>query len=309
MSKPYLSAVIPFYNEGENIPTLLAELEDALKPYDYEIIFIDDGSSDNSIDILKESREKNRRIKIIQFNTNYGQHASFVAGFLSAKGEIIVMLDADLQNDPKDIPRFVNEIENNGMSAVFGWRTNRENSLLYRQIPSIIFNYIRNNFIEKKLHDYGCALNAFRREFIDELADKPDHLKHITTYIASKKVPITEVKIEERVRSAGKSRYDFIRLLQLGLDLLITTASKPVATAFLLVSSAISFIFALIALLGSLPSFISGNAGFIDLIFYPWVFFMGGLMASVLALINERIAGLLRQQFKKPLYIIKEYLD
>ncbi len=308
-TSPYISIVITVYNEEGNLLKLIEELKEPLSVYDYEVIFVDDGSSDGSLEILKSNRSKNKRLKILQFGANYGQHAAHAAGLRVAKGEIIVLIDSDLQNDPADIPRFVSEIEDNGMAAVFGWRVNRENNFILRQLPSKIFNWVRNRNLSRPLHDYGCALNAFRREFVDELIDKPDYLKHITTYIAAKKVPITEVKINERERYSGVSHYNFIRLLQNALDLIIVSASKPIATALLAAVGAVSFLLSLFALLLFLPDWLFGEASFFDYIIYPYAFFMGGLACAVLALINERISSVLRQLNKKPLYIVKEYLD
>jgi len=308
-NRPYLSVVIPVYNEEKNIPVLLEELAQHLAPYDYELIFIDDGCVDKSYEILKEKRESNRKIKIIRFNGNYGQHAAFAAGFQVAKGDLVAMIDSDLQNDPAELPRFINEIENNGFAAAFGWRVNRENSFFMRRIPSKMFNFMRNRFLKHPLHDYGCALNVFRREFIDELSDNLDFLKHITTYIASKGIPVTEVKIHERKRSEGKSRYNFMRLLQLSLDLLITSASKPIATTILMATAALSVILCFTAFIVGYPALKWGEVTLLEYIIYPYMFFMGGLVSAVLALINERASGLFRHLLKKPVYIVKEFLE
>jgi glycosyltransferase involved in cell wall biosynthesis len=306
---PHISAVIPVYNEEGNLPALLEELGSVLTPYEYEIVFVDDGSTDGSFDLLRSARERDGRIKILQFNGNFGQLAAFAAGFQVAKGSIIAMLDSDLQNNPADLPKFIEEVEKNGNVAAFGWRVNRKNSFFLRQIPSKIFNMIRNRFIEKPLHDYGCAMNVFRREFIDELSDRPEYLKHITTYIASKRAQFVEVQITERKRKAGRSAYNFMRLLQLGLDILITTAHRPVATALLLVATVVSAVLGLAALAVGFGSFIAGERPLLEYIALPYMFFLGGLVTSVLALINERVSGLLRNMHKKPVYVIREYLD
>jgi glycosyltransferase involved in cell wall biosynthesis len=307
--KPLASIVIPFYNEEDNLPKLIDELEAAMGSIDYEAIFIDDGSTDSSFEILKKSRKKNRRIKIIQFSDNFGQQAGFTAGYQAAKGKIIVTMDADLQNDPADIPGFLDKIEKEDYHAVFGWRVNRENSFLLRRLPSKFFNWIRNRNLRVPLHDYGCALNAFRREFIDELAESPEYLKHITTYIAGRKRPYVEVKINERERTAGKSHYNFPRLVQLGIDLLITTSTKPVATYLLIVMAALSFVlFAVSAAAVTITVSTGGDCSILCMV-YPFVFLTGSLVCAVLALINEKVSALLRQMHKKPLYIIKEQLD
>lgn len=304
-----VSIVVPFYNEEESLPTLISELEAVMSGSDYEAIFVDDGSTDEGAECVKKSREKNRRIKIIQFSDNFGQHAGLAAGLLAAKGRIIVTMDADLQNDPADIPKFIDKIEKEGYYAAFGWRVNRENNFWLRRLPSIIFNWIRNRNLQRPLHDYGCALNAFRREFIDELAESPEYLKHLTTYIAGRKVSYTEVKINERERKAGRSSYNSMRLLQLSMDLLITTATKPVATTLLLITAGISFALFVVSLLWVVVDVFTGGGCSVLCMTYPFVFLVGSFVCAVLALINEKVSALLRQMHKKPLYIIKEHLD
>jgi undecaprenyl-phosphate 4-deoxy-4-formamido-L-arabinose transferase len=307
--KPLISIVIPVYNEAQNLPMLLDEMEASLSGLDYEALFVDDGSRDQSFNILKARREKNRRIRIIQFNDNFGQQAAFTAGYQSALGEIIVTMDADLQNDPAYIPRFVEAIVKDGNEAAFGWRINRENSFFLRQIPSRFFNAIRNRLLQRPLHDYGCALNAFRRKFVDELAESPGHLKHLTTYIASKRVNYVEVQIRERRRQAGKSHYNFMRLLQLGLDLVVTTTHKPVVTTLLLFTSV--FYLALFLITGAVATYrvATGGMGEAVWLLVPFGFFVSGLMCGALALINEKVSAQLRHSQKKPLYIIKENTD
>ncbi len=306
---PLVSIVIPVYNEEQNLPTLIDEIEAALAGLDYEAVFVDDGSKDGSFDILKHRREKNRRLKIIQFNDNFGQQAAFTAGYQSACGEIIVTMDADLQNDPAYIPQFVERIVKDGNSAAFGWRTNRENSFFLRQLPSRFFNALRNRLLQRPLHDYGCALNAFRRQFVDELVESPGHLKHITTYIASKRVNYVEVQIRERKRHAGKSHYNFMRLLQLGLDLVITTTQKPVVTTALLFTGAVSFILFLCTATAVAWHMAQDGAGVAVWLLAPFMFFVSALACGALALINEKVSTLLRHMQKKPLYIIKEHMD
>lgn len=294
------------------MPLLIRELEPVMEKRDYEIIFVDDGSSDDSFDILKENRKRNGRIKIIQFGDNFGQHSALTAGYQAAKGSIIVTMDADMQNDPANVPKFIEKIETGGYSAAFGWRINRENGFILRRLPSKFFNWMRNRNLKRPLHDYGCALNAFSRKFIDELADSPERLKHITTYIAGKKAPYVEVRIKERERHAGKSRYNLMRLLQLGIDLLITTSTKPVATSLLVVTAGVSFALFALSLTAVVYSLLAGTATDFHALgrfVFPFLFFVSSLVCGVLALINEKVSALLRHTHKKPLYIIKEQLE
>jgi len=220
-----------------------------------------------------------------------------------------VTMDADRQNDPANIPEFVEKITKEGNAAAFGWRVNRENGFITRQLPSRLFNALRNRLLQRPLHDYGCALNAFRREFVDELAESPGYLKHITTYIAAKRVPYVEVQIQERKRQAGRSHYNFMRLMQLGLDLVIHTTHKPVVTAALLVYAALSLLLALVTAVLSVAAVADEGIKGAVWLAAPFLFFLSALVCGVLALINEKVSAILRQSYKKPLYIIKEHMD
>lgn len=309
MENPKISVIVPVFNEAENLPLLLPELTAALEPFDYEVIFVDDGSSDGSAAVIKTAREGNRRIRLVQFSDNFGQHAALIAGYQVARGGIIVTMDADMQNDPANIPRFIEKIEKEGNDAVFGWRVNRENSLFLRQLPSRVFNALRNRFLQRPLHDYGCALNAFRRRFVDELSESPDHLKHITTYIASRRVKYEEVQIEERRRHSGKSRYSHMRLLQLAVELLITGSNKPVATFLLMFTAALAGLFTLGFGAAAVHAVAGGRGYAVEFVFFAFMSFVAGIVSGVLALVNEKISSLLRLSHKKPPYIIKEHLD
>ena len=306
---PKVSVVVPVYNEEGNLPRLLDEVEQALAALDYEVIFVDDGSADRSEQIIRERMRANPCLRLIQFSDNFGQQAAFTAGYQAAAGEIIVTLDADLQNDPKYIPQFIETMEREESAAVFGWRINRENDFFLRQLPSRLFNLIRNSCLQRPLHDYGCALSAFRREFVDELRDSPEHLKHITTYIASRRVKYSEVRIIERQRHSGRSHYNFMRLLQLAMDLMILMSNKPVATMLLTGAGAVSFLLFLVSLVAAVFGVFERGAGALWLLTVPFLFLMAALFSAVLMLINERVSSLLRNVYRRPPYIIKGASD
>ncbi len=300
-----ISVVVPVYNEAGNLSQLLDEAEPALAALDYELIFVDDGSADQSVPIIRGRMRANPRLRLIQFSYNFGQQAAFAAGYQAAEGAIIVTLDADLQNDPKYIPQFVEKIEKEGDDAVFGWRVNRENDFFLRQLPSKLFNLIRNSFLQRPLHDYGCALTAFRREFVDELRDSPEYLKHITTYIASRRVKYSEIRIVERPRLTGRSHYNFLRLLQLAMDLMILMSNKPVATMLLVGAGAASSLLFLASMAAAAAAFLMRGPEALWLLTVPFLFLMMALFSAVLMLINERVSSLIRNVYRRPPYIIK----
>lgn len=302
---PKISVVVPVYNEEGNLPRLLDEAEQALAPLDYELIFVDDGSADRSERIIRERMRANPRLRLVQFSYNFGQQAAFAAGYQAAAGDIIVTLDADLQNDPKYIPQFVERIENEGDAAVFGWRVNRENDFFLRQLPSRLFNLIRNSFLQRPLHDYGCAFTAFRRDFVDELRDSPEYLKHITTYIASRRVKYSEIRIVERPRLTGRSHYNFLRLLQLAMDLMILMSNKPVATMLLVGAGAVSSLLFVVSMAAAVAGLLNRGPEALWLLTVPFLFLMMALFSAVLMLINERVSSLIRNVYRRPPYIIK----
>ena len=162
-----LSVVIPTYNEEKNVKPLFDKLIRALREIGkkYEIIFVDDGSTDKTFGNLKKLAKNNKNLKIIKFKRNFGQSAAIFAGFQHCKGDVIISMDADLQNDPRDIPRMIDKI-NEGYDVVTGWRFDRKDAFLNRRLPSIIANKIISWTTQVSLHDYGCTLKAFRREVI-----------------------------------------------------------------------------------------------------------------------------------------------
>lgn len=248
-----VSIVIPLLNEAPNLRPLYDELTEVMTDIalDYEIIFVDDGSDDGSLDILKEIRTADRHIKIVSFRRNFGQTAALAAGFEYAGGDVLVTLDADRQNDPRDIPLLLEKI-NEGYDLVNGWRFDRQDDYLSRKLPSMLANKLISWTTDVQLHDYGCTLKAIRR----------DVAKHITLYgelhrfipaIASwMGVSIAEVKVNHRPRVEGDSKYGISRTFRVFLDLitvkfLLSYSGRPIHFFGIpgLLSGAVGFIMAL----------------------------------------------------------------
>jgi glycosyltransferase involved in cell wall biosynthesis len=216
-----LSLIIPVFNEADNLRELQREITEAcldLKK-SYEIIFVDDGSKDESIAVCKELLKKDPRIRIIQLRKNFGQTAALSAGFDHARGEIIITLDADLQNDPKDFGLLIAKIEE-GYDLVSGWRMKRRDRFITRRLPSILANRLISMITGVKLHDYGCTLKAFRREIIKHIKLYGELHRFIPAIVSNVGVSIAEVKVNHRRRRFGKSKYSVWRFPKVILDLL-----------------------------------------------------------------------------------------
>ncbi len=216
-----ISLVIPVFNEEESLPELYAQLGRVCpglgKPY--EIIFIDDGSTDGSFETLMRLRAGDPRVRIIRFRKNFGQTAALAAGFDLARGDVIVTLDADLQNDPADIASLLGKIDG-GYDIVSGWRKDRKDRFLSRRLPSIMANGLISRFTGVKLHDYGCTLKAFRREVIKNINLYGELHRFIPAIASTMGVSIAEVEVRHRPRMKGKSKYNIMRTPKVLLDLL-----------------------------------------------------------------------------------------
>lgn len=221
MAEKDLSLVIPVYNEVENLRPLLGEISAALDDghLDYEVIFIDDGSSDGSFALLQELHQEDPRVAIIRFRRNHGQTAAFAAGFDHAQGRYIVTLDADRQNDPADIPRLLERMEEGGCDVVNGWRENRQDPLLMRKVPSKIANWLIATTSGVKLRDRGCSLRMFRHEVVQDLHLYGEMHRFIPEMCAFAGFSLSEVPVNHRARVAGVSKYGISRTFRVIVDL------------------------------------------------------------------------------------------
>jgi len=217
-----ISVVIPIYNEEENIKPLYEELKSVLEglPYDYEILFVDDGSTDRSFEILQSLAKKDPKVKVVRFRKNYGQTAAMYAGFQYANGDVIITMDGDLQNEPKDIPKLLEKAEE-GYDIVSGWRKNRKDPFLSRILPSKIANWIISKVTGVELHDYGCTLKAYRKEIAKNFRLYGDMHRFLPAVAKSFGAKITEIVVNHRPRIHGKSKYGIGRTVRVILDILL----------------------------------------------------------------------------------------
>ncbi len=217
-----VSIVVPSYNEEISLKVLLDELDYFLQnlEYKYEIIFVDDGSIDNSYNVLKDAALKNPNIKVIRLRRNYGQSAALLAGIDSSSGDVIVPLDADLQNDPNDIPKLLHLIEE-GYDLVSGWRKNRQDRAIDRKIPSMLANKLISWVSGIRLHDYGCSLKAYRKEALQGTRLYGELHRFLPILASWNGAKVSEIEVNHKPRVFGKSKYGLNRTYKVLLDLIV----------------------------------------------------------------------------------------
>ncbi len=215
-----VSIVIPIYNEEENVKLLFDSITESMQTMnnEYEIIMVDDGSTDQTYHILKSLQQNDDHLKIIKFRTNFGQSAAMAAGFEAAKGNYVVAMDGDLQNDPKDIPKLLEKL-NEGYDVVSGWRKNRKDKLIIRKVPSKIANRLICSVTKVKLHDTGCSLKAFRREVIKRISLYGELHRFIPALARIEGAKITEIVVNHHPRKFGQSKYNITRTFRVLMDL------------------------------------------------------------------------------------------
>lgn len=309
-----LSIILPVYNEEENIQNLYAKIINALTKLDksYEIIYVDDGSSDKSFEILAEIAKVNKRIKVIQFRKNFGQTAAISAGIEHSQGDILIPMDADLQNDPEDIHRLLEKIDE-GYDVVSGWRKNRHDKLITRKIPSILANKLISWMTGVHLHDYGCTLKAYKREVIKDIKLYGEMHRFIPVYASWTGGKITEIVVTHHPRLHGKTKYGLSRTLKVILDLFTVKffgsyATKPIY--------AFGGFGALLCLTGTI---VGAVTLFQKYLYGTWVHknpllllavFLGilGMQLIMMGLLAEIIIRTYYESQNKPIYLVKKVI-
>lgn len=313
-----LSIVIPIFNESENILPLNEAISDVLSGLgeNYEIIYVDDGSTDRSLSLLKDLVNNNHRLKIISFRRNYGQTSALAAGFKYARGDIVVAMDGDLQNDPRDIPTLVESIHR-GADVVSGWRRQRRDDTLKRKIPSIIANWFVNKLISGTgvhLHDYGCTLKAYRREVVQNIKLYGEMHRFIPAFAAWLGVRIEEVEVRHHPRRHGQSKYGLSRISRVLLDFVAVRFFSDYMTYPIRFFGKIAMFFIgsgffLSILLYTLGSLWGWNLNINTFIIINLLTIMVGTQFIVLGLLGElQIRAYFESQDKDP-YYIREIID
>lgn len=241
-----LSVIVPFYNEHECVARMYRALVEALDPLnlDFELIFVDDGSIDDTYEIARKLSGADPRLRVIKFRRNYGQMPAMAAGIDNARGKVLVTMDGDLQNDPTDIPNFLSKI-NEGFDIVIGWRYKRQDKLVSRKIPSKIANWIIGKVTGVPVKDNGCSLKAYRRELIQKIPLYSDMHRFIPAMASLSGAGIAEIKVQHHSRVFGESKYGLWRIYKVLIDLLsiktiVSFASRPLVWFGILASVAIA---------------------------------------------------------------------
>ncbi|MGE4357272.1 MAG: glycosyltransferase family 2 protein [Candidatus Omnitrophota bacterium] len=228
----FISVIVPVYNEEENLVELYERLERALKNYNWEIVFVNDGSRDNSQKVLEEIHKKDRKVKIVKLRKNSGQIPAILAGIKIAKGDVIITLDADLQNPPEEIPKFIEKISE-GYDAVFGYRRKRKDYFL-RKLGSFIFWKFISLKMGRIIKDPGCGFNAIKKELVDKIIKKyGENLKNIKHVIAGESKLLTQLAVSHFPRKKGETKYSFLKLILYASSFLKETFSKKVNSGVL----------------------------------------------------------------------------
>jgi len=305
---PYLSVVIPVFNEEDNLEELgrrlLATLSQDGRPF--EIIFVDDGSTDRSWEILAALHERHPQIiRAVQFHRNFGQHPAVFAGLAAARGQIVVTLDADLQNPPEEIPKLVAKIEE-GYDAVGGWREERQDSWL-RRLPSRLVNFIMRRVTGVPLRDYGCMLRAYRREVVDSINRCHESSSFIPALANLYARRVTEIPVAHAPRIAGVSKYNLFKLLRLNFDLMTGFSNFPIHLVGVL-GIAIALMGLGFGLLLLLRRLLVGPEVEGVFTLFAILFVFVGLNTFGLALIGEYVGRIYREVRGRPRYVVRQVL-
>lgn len=306
-----ISLIIPVFNEQDNLPMLFEAIADTMDSLGktWEVIFVDDGSRDNSLSLLAAHAEKDpEHVRVISFRRNFGQTAAIAAGLDYSQGEIIVLLDADLQNDPRDIPMLLEKLDE-GYDLVSGWRKQRKDNAITRNFPSMLANKLISWVTGVELHDYGCTLKAYRREVLEGFRLYGEMHRFIPVFANSVGARITEVIVNHHPRRFGKTKYGLERTAKVVLDLftvkfLVTFSSKPIylfggTGASLMILSAVIMVYLFIRRIFFLVG-VTGSPLFQTSV----MFFILGFQSMLMGLIAELLVRTYHESQRKPTYTV-----
>jgi len=309
-----LSVVVPIFNEAENIRPFHDELNAVLEGMDVrsEIVFIDDGSRDNSYEMLKEVQRSNDRVRVVRFRRNFGQTAAMAAGLQYAAGDVVVTMDGDQQNDPHDIPALLDKM-GEGYDLVCGWRHDRKDKYWSRKFPSMLANKLISRITEVELHDYGCTLKAMRGEVAKNLTLYGELHRFIPAIASRMGINIAEIKVNHRPRTLGTTKYGISRTFRVLLDLvtvnfLLKFAGRPMHFFGLpgLVSGGIGVLLAVYTTFERL--FLGVPMGSRPLFLLAILMILIGIQFIVIGLLGEMQIRTYYESQNKPIYIVRETL-
>jgi len=315
MDRPQISVVIPLFNEEENVRALLDELFGELEKLGrtYEVICVDDGSRDRTFAELARIAAERPELRVIRFRLNFGQTAAMSAGIEAARGEVIVPMDGDLQNDPADIPRLLVQLDA-GSDVVSGWRKNRQDKEFGRKIPSRIANRMISSISGVRLHDYGCSLKAYRRDVLHDVKLYGEMHRFIPIYASWQGARVTEMVVNHRKRRAGRSKYGLSRTFKVVLDLMVVKflasfATKPIYVfggfGLLSFSCAVAaFLWAVYYKIADLKDFVETPLPLVTVMFT-----LVGVLSLLMGLLAELVIRTYYESQNKRPYLVAEELN
>ena len=312
---PDISVFLPVFNEEPNLRPLHEKLNSSLTQLgrSAEIIYVDDGSNDGSLDVLREIASQDPRVRVIALRRNYGQTPAMAAGIHAARGRVLIPMDADLQNDPADIVRLLDKLDE-GYDVVSGWRLNRQDTLITRKIPSKMANWLISKIGGVPLHDYGCSLKAYRRESLEDVQLYGEMHRFIPIYASWSGARVTEIPVEHHARTMGTSKYGLSRTIKVVFDLMTIKFMASYQTKPLymfgfagMATFVISFLCAVLALLMKFASW-PHHADFVQtpLPVLTMVMLVLGVQFFFMGLLAEMLVRTYHESQAKPIYAVRE---
>ena len=309
-----LSLFLPVLDEEENLREMHAKLDAALKSLgrSAEIVYVDDGSNDGSLNILRELAALDSRVRVVALRRNYGQTAAMAAGIDAARGKVLIPMDADLQNDPADIERLLQKLDE-GYDVVSGWRKNRKDKMVTRKIPSMIANRLISWIGGVPLHDYGCSLKAYRRESLQDVRLYGEMHRFIPIYASWAGARVTEIPVEHHARTMGKSKYGLSRTLKVVFDLMTIKFMASYQTKPIYVFGSFGMLAFAISLLGGLYAVFLKVIHKADFVQTPLpvlciVMFAVGVQFLLMGLLAEMLVRTYHESQAKAIYAVRERL-
>jgi glycosyltransferase involved in cell wall biosynthesis len=311
---PDISVFLPVFDEEPNLRLLHQKLDEALRKLGRtaEIIYVDDGSRDGSLAILRELARDDARVRVVALRRNYGQTAAMAAGIDAARGRVLIPMDADLQNDPADIIRLLDKLDE-GYDVVSGWRKNRQDKLVTRKIPSMLANRLISWIGGVPLHDYGCSLKAYRRESLEDVRLYGEMHRFIPIYASWAGARVTEIPVEHHARTMGKSKYGLSRTIKVIFDLMTIKFMASYQTKPIYIFGTFGFLSFFVALVAGVWAAVLKLTHKADLIQTPLpiiaiVLFAVGIQFLLMGLLAEMLVRTYHESQSKRIYAVREMI-
>lgn len=310
-----ISILVPVYNEEENLPRLYEQISAVAEreALDIEVILVDDGSTDRSYQVLVELAAKDERLRVVRFRRNFGQTAGLAAAIEYATGDILIPMDADLQNDPEDIPRLLARLDE-GYDVVSGWRKDRKDTFLSRRLPSMIANRIISWWGGVELHDYGCSLKAYRSEFLKEVRLYGEMHRFVPIYANWAGARVTEMVVNHRARQFGTSKYGINRTFKVLLDMLTVKFLGDYSTKPIYLFGGAGALLSVVSFL-VVATIVTDKLTFEAIPHKPtWMVVAtflatGGMMLVMMGLLAELLVRIYHESQNKPIFLVREVIN